>query len=100
MKDDRLHNAVHTLWTKAVGTPDYIKAEWILLEDLVETQEKEIERLKSGNLTAEEFQNLCHNLTTDDRAVFEVGCREYQNELFGPRPNWLRRLLSRLGMRK
>lgn len=30
-----LHRALHVVWTKAVGTPDYVKAEWRLLDDLI-----------------------------------------------------------------
>ncbi len=44
---------------------------------------KEIERLKEGSFTEEEFQNLCHNFTTDDRRRFEQGCKEYSDKLFG-----------------
>lgn len=45
----------------------------------------EIERLKAGRFTEEEFQALCHNLTGADRERFEAGCRAYQDQLFGPR---------------
>ena len=44
---------------------------------------EEVERLKSGNFTEEEFQNLCHNMTTDDLCRFRKGCEEYQRKLFG-----------------
>jgi hypothetical protein len=32
-----LHQLLHRLWTKAVGTMDYDKAEWKRLEKMVET---------------------------------------------------------------
>lgn len=48
----------------------------------------EVERLKSGRFTPEEFQRLCHNLPENcTRKTFEKGCREYQNKLFGPKEN-------------
>jgi hypothetical protein len=48
---------------------------------------KEVERLKEGDFTPEELQNLCHNLQGCGRAEFEEGCRRYQEQLFGPKPN-------------
>lgn len=51
--------------------------------------EKEIKRLKEGNFTPEEFQNLCHNLHEKclsdglTRQAFEDGCKAYQDKLFG-----------------
>jgi hypothetical protein len=44
---------------------------------------EEIERLKSGNFTPEELQNLCHNLSCDECKLFIKGCRDYQMKLFG-----------------
>lgn len=44
----------------------------------------EVERLKRGDFTEEEFQNLCHN--TDIQAGFDVfakGCEAYQQKMFG-----------------
>jgi hypothetical protein len=46
----------------------------------------EIDRLKAGRFTEEEFQNLCHQFTPDDRERFEAGCRAYQAKLFGVCP--------------
>lgn len=46
--------------------------------------EKEVERLKKGNFTEQERQNLCHNLSQDDVNNFGLGCFHYQVELFGP----------------
>jgi hypothetical protein len=40
-------------------------------------------RLKRGNFTPEEFQNLCHNLSEKDKEKFFQGCAEYQRKLFG-----------------
>lgn len=48
-----------------------------------ELLEREIERLKAGRFTEEEFQNLCHNFTPDDACRFKKGCEEYQKKLFG-----------------
>ena len=30
------HRILHTLWTKAVGTPDYVKSEWKELAEILE----------------------------------------------------------------
>lgn len=50
-------------------------------------QEKELARFKEGNLTEEEFHNLCHNkekaVTLDE---FCSGCELYQKKLFGESP--------------
>ena len=43
----------------------------------------EVERLKRGDFTEEEFQNLCHNFSEDDVCRFKQGCEEYQRKLFG-----------------
>jgi hypothetical protein len=48
--------------------------------------EAEVERLKRGDFTEEEFQSLCHNLAADDRDRFRRGCEEYQKKLFGCQP--------------
>lgn len=44
----------------------------------------EVERLREGRFTPEEFQNLCHN--TEIAKGFEAfadGCEDYQRKLFG-----------------
>jgi hypothetical protein len=43
----------------------------------------EIDRLKCGDFTEDEFQMLCHNLSEDDKDRFFKGCEEYQRKLFG-----------------
>ena len=44
----------------------------------------EVTRLKKGDFTAIEFQNLCHSLGDDcKQADFESGCAAYQKKLFG-----------------
>ena len=48
--------------------------------------EAENTRLKKGNFTPDEMQNLCHNLTTTDAQTFATGCTEYQCKLFGCAP--------------
>lgn len=55
---------------------------------------EEIERLKRGDFTPEEFQNLCHNLHKKTALakvgnlpqVFCDGCEDYQKKLFGFSP--------------
>jgi hypothetical protein len=46
----------------------------------------EVDRLKAGRFTEEEFQDLCHTFTPDDRERFEAGCRAYWAKLFGACP--------------
>lgn len=40
---ERLNKMFHTLWTKAVGTPDYVKKEWMELLHLVQIETDPIE---------------------------------------------------------
>lgn len=50
---------------------------------------RELERLRRGDFTPEEFQALCHHLDERPgctREAFEQGCREYQMKLFGADP--------------
>jgi len=53
----------------------------------VTRKDAEIARLKDGDLTPEEFQNLCHRLDEKNpgctREDFEEGCKIYQEHLFG-----------------
>lgn len=43
----------------------------------------EVQRLKAGKFTEEEFQNLCHNLDSDCPFRFGRGCIEYNKKMFG-----------------
>ena len=43
----------------------------------------EVQRLKRGDFSQEEFQNLCHNFDESDECRFLDGCRDYQRKLFG-----------------
>lgn len=43
----------------------------------------EVERLRRGDFTEEEFQNLCHKFGEGDYERFCDGCDEYQRKLFG-----------------
>lgn len=55
----------------------------ILLETLAYLA-GEVQRLKEGRFTPEEFQNLCHMKQVQDGfESFAQGCREYQKKLFG-----------------
>jgi hypothetical protein len=50
----------------------------------IDLLENEVLRLKEGNFTEEEFQNLCHNKSVQDGyECFKQGCNEYQKKLFG-----------------
>jgi hypothetical protein len=60
------------------------KAAFRILVNRILDLEKEVERLKEGNFTQEEFQNLCHNKQVQDGyECFVEGCNEYQKKLFG-----------------
>lgn len=54
-----------------------------LLKDERDALAAEVVRLKKGDFTEQEFQNLCHNFSADDVARFKQGCTEYQRKLFG-----------------
>ncbi len=32
---DEWHNLLHTLWSKATGCPEYVKADWMKLERIL-----------------------------------------------------------------
>lgn len=53
----------------------------------------EMRRLKTGDFSEEEFQNLCHNFDEADADRFALGCRDYQKLLFG-RCAWSNRSLT------
>lgn len=54
---------------------------------VIQALRDEVARLKRGDFTAEEFQNLCHNLPEDCTSeAFCNGCEEYQKKLFGESP--------------
>lgn len=43
-------------------------------------------RLKRGDFTPQEFQDLCHKFQEADRQIFCDGCENYQITLFGSSP--------------
>lgn len=43
----------------------------------------EIERLREGEFSDEEFQHLCHCVPETDREAFFTGCADYQRSLLG-----------------
>ncbi len=53
----------------------------LLAENHALTQE--IARLKAGQFTEGEFQDLCHDKFPCTREEFEQGCKDYQDKLFG-----------------
>lgn len=75
---DRI-NAQSELLTKMAEKKMMVSEE----EDLINFLKAEIERLKNGQFTEEELQNLCHNLTPRNECAFKLGCEKYQRELFG-----------------
>lgn len=66
-------------------TPEQIQPRLAIL-DRLDALEKDVKRLKEGNLTPEEFQNLCHNLHLKEKPCtqreFEDGCRRTQEAIF------------------
>jgi hypothetical protein len=55
-----------------------------LKQQLVETK-AEVERLRRGDFTEEEFHDLCHNLSEDNEQRFKQAFSDYQKKLFGCR---------------
>ena len=45
---ERVHLNLHKLWTKAVGQPDYVKAEWSELENSIQALAQEAERRRGS----------------------------------------------------
>jgi len=41
---ERVHTALHNLWSKSVGQPDYVKSEWAELEQAVQELAREADR--------------------------------------------------------
>lgn len=50
-------------------------------DELLEVKNKEIARLRRGDFTEEEFQNLCHKFQDAERERFCNGCEAYQFRL-------------------
>jgi hypothetical protein len=69
-------------WEQDAGREEFYREKYER-EREVTVLKAEIERLKAGRFTEEEFQNLCHNFTCEDRKRFEEGCKTYQEKLFG-----------------
>jgi hypothetical protein len=70
----------------AEDNDDSVLRNFDALRDTLRSQAAEIERLKRGDFTPEEFQNLCHNRHADPMCTpedFFAGCAEYQRKLFG-----------------
>jgi hypothetical protein len=38
---ERIHTALHVLWSKAVGQPGYVKSEWAELEQAIQSLAQE-----------------------------------------------------------
>lgn len=49
----------------------------------IQELEQEVQRLKEGDFTPEELQNLCHRFQREDALSFFQGCQDYQRRLFG-----------------
>lgn len=56
------------------------------MEQELRMKDAEIARLKAGDFTPEEFQNLCHKFSEKDKEAFCKGCEDYQTKLFGESP--------------
>lgn len=71
-----LLEALRTDLAEARYTEEQLKSEIL-------RQDKIINRLRSGDFTPEELQNLCHNFSDSEYSAFIDGCAEYQKKLFG-----------------
>lgn len=75
-------------WLQAMDMQQPLSVQWdrLALKGMIRDLILEVERLKRGAFTEQEFQELCHNLPGHcTREAFEKGCRDYQNKLFGPK---------------
>lgn len=68
-----------------LGQIDRLKDERRRLEELNANLTAELHRLRRGQFTPEELQELCHNLTPRQLCEFQKGCENYQSALFGNR---------------
>lgn len=63
------------------------KIRQLFLGDRIRMLETEIQRLRCGDFTHEEFQNLCHSWDDEERKCrfedFRAGCHDYWRKLFG-----------------
>lgn len=75
-----LHVLFHTLWSKAVGTPGYIKQEWLDFEDKLNGEAKQQE---SGRAEGIEATHAAYALHIKDYPEWdcEGGCQFGQNLL-------------------
>lgn len=90
---DRLHSLAYhrqealkdceTVISRQISQIFCLRNDLLNARNEVEALKTEISRLKEGNFTPEELQNLCHNLKTDKLEEFRAGCRSYQCQLFG-----------------
>ncbi len=49
-RQERAHNLLHRLWTKAVGTPDYDKSEWKDLEGAILTLGRDLKEAEKAEV--------------------------------------------------
>ena len=56
------------------------------LQRMIKVLQHEVYRLKRGDFTEDEFQNLCHKFGEDDAVRHWRGCHEYHRHLFGKEP--------------
>jgi Tfp pilus assembly protein PilO len=83
---ERLKNLLKRREAQLVHAYDWRYDKELELNDLKQqhaAMKAEVERLKRGDFTEEEFHNLCHNLSEDDEQRFKQGCSDYQKKLFG-----------------
>ena len=76
-----LDAAIDVMVVNDISLPDQFKTLGNIARYLAE-----INRLKRGDFTPEEFQNLCHHRDEKEgctQACFFDGCAEYQTKLFG-----------------
>jgi hypothetical protein len=68
---------------RLTATVDQLRADLGLVANQRQYALAEVDRLKAGRFTPEEFAALCHCLSEEDACRFKQGCEEYQRRLFG-----------------
>lgn len=73
-------------WVDSYGLDWVFKHRRNMLGNALSFLSNEVDRLKAGNFTPDEFQNFCGDCTVQDGfESFVQGCRTYQKQLFNGR---------------
>ena len=55
---ERVHTALHVLWSKSVGQPGYVKSEWAELEQAIQALAQEADGRSKGGSSVVVSQNV------------------------------------------